>query len=75
MILQVVHGLTRLLSYLSQLPDGVSVSLNDFRRRQFVLVSGELKLSDVDDAGIGDRPCDVSTDCNQHLTTANVTIQ
>ncbi|XP_078720810.1 extracellular tyrosine-protein kinase PKDCC [Lampetra fluviatilis] len=49
-------SLTRLLHYLAHSPLG-PVALLDFRPRQFVLRDGELKASDLDDAGAGDPPC------------------
>ncbi|KAM4607389.1 extracellular tyrosine-protein kinase PKDCC [Polymixia lowei] len=49
-------GLVRLLDFLSRSPLG-SVSLLDFRPRQFVLVEGELKVTDLDDASAEEAPC------------------
>jgi hypothetical protein len=37
--------------------------MNDFRRQQFVLVGGTLKLSDVDDLGINEPECVTDADC------------
>jgi hypothetical protein len=37
--------------------------MNDFRRQQFVLVGGTLKLSDVDDLGVGEPGCETDADC------------
>uniref|UniRef100_UPI003AB0E1E7 extracellular tyrosine-protein kinase PKDCC-like n=1 Tax=Centroberyx gerrardi TaxID=166262 RepID=UPI003AB0E1E7 len=49
-------SLVRLLHFLAHSPLG-SVSLLDFRPRQFVLVGGELKVSDLDDATADEPPC------------------
>lgn len=54
--LRLVLGMAHLLHYLANSPLG-SLSMNDFRRQQFVIVNGELKLSDVDDLGIGEPHC------------------
>lgn len=47
--------------------------MNDFRRQQFVLVNGSLKLSDVDDLGFGDPACDVDDECTLRFTSSNFT--
>ncbi|KAJ8291122.1 hypothetical protein GJAV_G00021640 [Gymnothorax javanicus] len=59
---RVCLGLVRLLQYLSQSPLG-SVALLDFQPRQFVLVDGELKLTDLDDASIEEPKCRTEADC------------
>lgn len=41
--------------------------MNDFRRQQFVLVDGTLKLSDVDDLGVGEPECLADEDCSVDL--------
>ena len=61
-VLQVCLGLARLLHYLSVSPLG-SVVLLDFQPRQFVLVSGELKLTDLDDASVREPECRSDQDC------------
>uniref|UniRef100_A0A667XNN2 Extracellular tyrosine-protein kinase PKDCC n=2 Tax=Myripristis murdjan TaxID=586833 RepID=A0A667XNN2_9TELE len=53
---RVCLSLVRLLHFLAHSPLG-SVSLLDFRPRQFVLVGGELKVSDLDDATADEPPC------------------
>ena len=45
---QICLSLGRLLHHLAHSPLG-SVTLLDFRPRQFVLVEGELKVTDLDD--------------------------
>lgn len=50
-----------------------SLAMNDFRRQQFVLVNGSLKLSDVDDLGFGDPICDKDEDCTLHFSSSNLT--
>lgn len=37
--------------------------MKDFRREQFVIVDGSLKLSDVDDVVVGDPHCITAKDC------------
>lgn len=43
-------GVAKILHLLAHSPIG-SLAMNDFRRQQFVIVDGVLKLSDVDDIG------------------------
>jgi len=50
-----------------------SMSMNDFRRQQFVLVDGTLKLSDVDDTGFEDPVCTTTKDCTVIFSSANFT--
>lgn len=70
---QLVHGVARLLYHLAHSPLG-SLSMNDLRRQQFVLVEGVLKLSDVDDMGVSEPFCQTHADCRHHLP-ANLTGQ
>ncbi|KAF4517346.1 hypothetical protein B566_EDAN011733 [Ephemera danica] len=67
--LQLALGVARILQLLAHSPLG-SLAMNDFRRQQFVLVNGVLKLSDVDDVGLEEPACDVSMDCDRHLPEA-----
>ncbi len=60
MSLQICLSLTRLLHYLAHSPLG-SVTLLDFRPRQFVLVGGVLKVTDLDDASVEETPCSPSS--------------
>ncbi|XP_045185783.2 extracellular tyrosine-protein kinase PKDCC-like isoform X2 [Mercenaria mercenaria] len=68
--LRVCLDITRIVNFMSQTPYG-SMSMNDFRRQQFVLVGGNLKLSDVDDTGFEDHTCRTSDDCNVIFSSAN----
>ncbi|MCI4376626.1 hypothetical protein PGIGA_G00190590 [Pangasianodon gigas] len=68
-------SLARLLHYLAHSPLG-SLTLLDFRPRQFVLVDGELKVTDLDDASVEDTPCSSSspTDCLLEFPARNFTL-
>lgn len=70
--LQVCLGLVRLLHYLSLSPLG-SVALLDFQPRQFIMVSGELKLTDLDDAIVTETGCRTSSDCVLQFPLRNFT--
>ncbi|KAL8580760.1 hypothetical protein ACOMHN_018432 [Nucella lapillus] len=70
--LRISYDLTRLLHFLSQSARGALV-MNDFRRQQFVLVDGALKLSDVDDAGFDEPSCTSDAQCVLHFSSANFT--
>ncbi|XP_056152223.1 extracellular tyrosine-protein kinase PKDCC isoform X2 [Lampris incognitus] len=59
---KVCLDLVRLLHFLSRSPLG-SVALLDFQPRQFVTVSGELKLTDLDDATVEEPACQTDADC------------
>ncbi|XP_073683535.1 extracellular tyrosine-protein kinase PKDCC [Garra rufa] len=67
-------GLVRLLQYLSRSPLG-SVALLDFQPRQFVMVSGELKLTDLDDASIQEPACQEDSDCLLQFPHRNFTLR
>ncbi|KDR24201.1 Protein kinase-like protein SgK493 [Zootermopsis nevadensis] len=60
--LRLALGISQILHHLAHSPLG-SLSMNDFRRQQFVLVGGTLKLSDVDDLGVGEPACETDADC------------
>lgn len=45
--------------------------MNDMRRQQFVVVSGELKLVDVDDIGIEEPKCHIDQDCATYMMNLN----
>lgn len=64
--------LVRLLHYLSQSPLG-SVALLDFQPRQFVMVDGELKLTDLDDATASEPLCRTDADCLLQYPLRNFT--
>ncbi|XP_071457332.1 extracellular tyrosine-protein kinase PKDCC isoform X2 [Marmota flaviventris] len=66
-------SLGRLLHHLAHSPLG-SVTLLDFRPRQFVLVDGELKVTDLDDARVEETPCASSADCILEFPARNFTL-
>uniref|UniRef100_UPI00398E80EF extracellular tyrosine-protein kinase PKDCC n=1 Tax=Pristiophorus japonicus TaxID=55135 RepID=UPI00398E80EF len=66
-------SLIRLLHYLAHSPLG-SVTLLDFRPRQFVIVDGELKVTDLDDASINETPCSSNSDCFMEFPARNFTL-
>ncbi|XP_052007039.1 extracellular tyrosine-protein kinase PKDCC-like [Xyrauchen texanus] len=68
-------SLMRLLHYLAHSPLG-SVTLLDFRPRQFVLVVGVLKVTDLDDASVEETPCSPSSplDCLMEFPARNFTL-
>ncbi|KAI4872251.1 hypothetical protein NFI96_034403 [Prochilodus magdalenae] len=70
---RVCLGLVRLLHYLSRSPLG-SVALLDFQPRQFVMVSGELKLTDLDDASVSEPSCRTDSDCLLQFPLRNFTL-
>ncbi|KAK1333122.1 hypothetical protein QTO34_006659, partial [Cnephaeus nilssonii] len=51
-----------------------SVTLLDFRPRQFVLVDGELKVTDLDDARVEETPCASSANCILEFPARNFTL-
>ncbi|KAK3853770.1 hypothetical protein Pcinc_039704 [Petrolisthes cinctipes] len=63
----------RLLFHLALSPLG-PLLMKDFRREQFVLVDGTLKVSDVDDLNIGDPPCSTSDQCSLKDPTTEETL-
>ena len=67
-------GVTQLLVSLAQSPLG-AVALNDFRRQQFVLTNGEIKLTDVDDMSFEEPICDTAADCEHFFSSANFTLR
>ncbi|XP_060735280.1 extracellular tyrosine-protein kinase PKDCC [Tachysurus vachellii] len=69
---RVCLGLVRLLHYLSLSPLG-SVALLDFQPRQFIMVSGELKLTDLDDAIVTETQCRTTSDCVLQFPLRNFT--
>nr|XP_019940788.1 PREDICTED: extracellular tyrosine-protein kinase PKDCC [Paralichthys olivaceus] len=70
---RVCLDLVRLLHFLSQSPLG-SVALLDFQPRQFVTVSGELKLTDLDDASAEETTCQSDADCTLQFPHRNFTL-
>lgn len=65
--------LVRLLHFLSRSPLG-SLALLDFQPRQFVTVSGSLKLTDLDDASPAHTPCRADVDCGLQFPQRNFTL-
>ncbi|XP_076021758.1 extracellular tyrosine-protein kinase PKDCC [Genypterus blacodes] len=70
---RVCLDLVRLLHFLSRSPLG-SVALLDFQPRQFVTVSGELKLTDLDDASPQEPECRADADCTLQFPHRNFTL-
>lgn len=70
--LRVCLDMTKIIHWMSSNPYG-SMSMNDFRRQQFVLVSGVLKLSDVDDTWFEDPVCASNIDCTVTFSSSNFT--
>nr|XP_056708761.1 extracellular tyrosine-protein kinase PKDCC isoform X2 [Euleptes europaea] len=70
---RICFSLVRLLHYLAHSPLG-SVTLLDFRPRQFVIVDGELKVTDLDDASIEETSCTSSRDCFMEFPARNFTL-
>ncbi|NWX89054.1 PKDCC kinase, partial [Nothoprocta pentlandii] len=66
-------SLVRLLHYLAHSPLG-SVTLLDFRPRQFVIIDGELKVTDLDDASIEESSCTSNSDCFMEFPARNFTL-
>ncbi|XP_041827404.1 extracellular tyrosine-protein kinase PKDCC [Melanotaenia boesemani] len=70
---RVCLDLVRLLHFLSQSPLG-SMGLLDFQPRQFVTVSGKLKLTDLDDASPEETACQSNADCTLQFPHRNFTL-
>lgn len=70
---KVCLDLVNLLHFLSHSPLG-SVALLDFQPRQFVLVSGTLKLTDLDDISAEPTLCQTSQDCTLLFPQRNFTM-
>ncbi|KAH3854815.1 hypothetical protein DPMN_097364, partial [Dreissena polymorpha] len=70
--LRISMDVTAIVNMMSETPYG-SLAMNDFRRQQFVLVNGVLKLSDVDDIGFRDLPCTRNSDCHVDFASMNFT--
>ncbi|MPC64178.1 Extracellular tyrosine-protein kinase PKDCC [Portunus trituberculatus] len=66
--LQLALDVGKILKLLAHSPLG-PVLMKDFRREQFVIVDGLLKLSDVDDVVVGDPYCTSAKDCIIQDTT------
>ncbi|XP_066982124.1 extracellular tyrosine-protein kinase PKDCC-like isoform X2 [Macrobrachium rosenbergii] len=77
--LQLAYDVGKILQHLAASPLG-PLLMKDFRRQQFVVVDGVLKLSDVDDLVIGDPHCTRDDECvmmddNTGSTIVNLTCQ
>ncbi|KAJ7341128.1 hypothetical protein JRQ81_004891 [Phrynocephalus forsythii] len=70
---RICYSLIRLLHYLAHSPLG-SVTLLDFRPRQFVIVEGELKVTDLDDASIEETSCSSNRNCFMEFPARNFTL-
>ncbi|XP_060610350.2 extracellular tyrosine-protein kinase PKDCC [Anolis sagrei] len=70
---RICFSLVQLLHYLAHSPLG-SVTLLDFRPRQFVIVDGELKVTDLDDASTEETSCTSSRDCFMEFPARNFTL-
>ena len=60
--MQISYDITKLVHFMSK-ASGDTFVMNDFRRQQFVLVNGSLKLSDVDDVGFDEPSCISDDEC------------
>ncbi|KAG7172079.1 Extracellular tyrosine-protein kinase PKDCC-like, partial [Homarus americanus] len=60
--LKLASDVGRILNHLATSPLG-TVLMKDFRREQFVISNGSLKLSDIDDVVIGDPSCASDHEC------------
>ncbi|ETE63641.1 Protein kinase domain-containing protein, cytoplasmic, partial [Ophiophagus hannah] len=69
----ICFSLVQLLHYLAHSPLG-SVTLLDFRPRQFVIVDGELKVTDLDDASNEETFCTSNRDCFMEFPARNFTL-
>ncbi|KAF4800977.1 extracellular tyrosine-protein kinase PKDCC-like protein [Turdus rufiventris] len=61
-------SLVKLLFYLAHSPLG-SIVLLDFQPRQFVMVDGNLKVTDMDDASTEEQSCKEDNDCTLDFPT------
>ncbi|XP_063015432.1 extracellular tyrosine-protein kinase PKDCC-like [Melospiza melodia melodia] len=61
-------SLVKLLFYLAHSPLG-SIALLDFQPRQFVMVDGNLKVTDMDDASTEELSCREDNDCTLDFPT------
>lgn len=67
-------GLARLLHYLAHSPLG-SLFIRDFKLSQFILVSGEVKLTDFDDVDNEEPRCSADRDCVVRGIAKNKTLK
>uniref|UniRef100_A0A8D0GRY0 Extracellular tyrosine-protein kinase PKDCC n=1 Tax=Sphenodon punctatus TaxID=8508 RepID=A0A8D0GRY0_SPHPU len=71
---KICRSLVKLLHYLAHSPLG-SVVLLDFQPRQFVMVDGNLKVTDMDDASSEELSCKEDNDCTLDFPTKSFTLQ
>lgn len=69
---QICVSLARLLDYLSNSPIG-SLIIRDFKLSQFVMVNGDIKLTDFDDVDNEEPKCLTNRDCLVSGSTRNKT--
>ncbi|XP_031448736.1 extracellular tyrosine-protein kinase PKDCC-like [Phasianus colchicus] len=67
-------GLVELLFYLAHSPLG-SIVLLDFQPRQFVMVDGNVKVTDMDDASTEELSCEEDNDCTLDFPTKSFPLQ
>ncbi|XP_067894397.1 extracellular tyrosine-protein kinase PKDCC-like [Heterodontus francisci] len=67
-------SLVKLLHYLAHSPLG-SLLLLDFQPHQFVIVDGELKVTDLDDVSTEELSCKTDSDCILEFPTRNFNLQ
>ena len=67
-------GIARLLRFLAHSPIG-SLLIRDFKLSQFILVDGEIKLTDFDDVDNEEPECLTNKDCIVRGTKGNKTLQ
>lgn len=60
--LQAAVDIASLMDYLHRSPLG-SLRIADFKQSQFIFVDGRIKLADLDDLTIEERPCRTDRDC------------
>jgi protein kinase domain-containing protein len=63
---KIIQDLANLVHYAEHSPVGV-LGLPDLRRPQFVLVNGNMKLTDLDDIIVGEPVCITNADCSSTL--------
>ncbi|NXW28555.1 PKDCC kinase, partial [Phaetusa simplex] len=71
---QICLSLVKLLFYLAHSPLG-SIALLDFQPRQFVMVDGNLKVTDMDDASTEELSCKEDNDCTLDFPTKSFPLQ
>lgn len=71
---QICLGLARLLHYLAHSPLG-PLFIRDFKLSQFILVSGEVKLTDFDDVDNEEPRCSADSDCVVRGIAKNKTLK